>query len=188
MNGKTLLLAIASFSLFSAASERTYLGYKVFDMGFPIAGGKTVALPVTDAGPIPAENQDFKVEAAGVSVQPSLFSPRRAALAWGFSLTAKSSKAPAHVVIEEVYPDKTATLLVDDKSPALKEKAWSGSSASVEATPGTTAWLFAEDASVFVFRFTITPAGGSPEVLYQPSWISRPAKVSFRQVVARING
>jgi len=188
MKAKTLLIVVISILFLSAARERTYMGYQVVDKEFPIAGGKTVSLPVTQAGPIPAENQDFKIEAAGVSVQPSTLNPRQAALVWHFVLTDKASKALERVVVEEVYPDAVAAIVVDDHSPALKEKTWSGASASVEPSPIFTDWLFHDGDSVFVFRFTITPAGRPPVVLYQPAWYSRPIKEQFRQVVATING
>jgi len=188
MKAKTLLIVVTSILVLYAAKERTYMGYQVVDKEFSIAGGKTVRLPVTQAGPIPAENQDFKIEAAGLSVHPSPLNSKQAALAWGFSLTDKASKALERVVVEEVYPSSTARTVVDDHSPSLQEKLWSGSSASVEPNPIFTPWLFDDRDSVFVFRFTITPAGSPPVVLYQPAWYSRPIKEQFRQVVAAING
>ena len=103
-------------------------------------------------------------------------------------MTAKASNKLERVVVEEVHPSKVAKVMVDDQSPALKEKAWSGSSASAESNPNSTAWLFSDETSVFVFRFTITSAGSPPVVLYQPAWFSLSSKVAFRQVVTRING
>jgi len=188
MKAKTLLLVIVSVVLLSAASERTYMGYQVVDKEFPIAGGKTVSLPVTQAGPVPAENRDFKIEVAWVSVQPALFNSRQAALAWGFSLTSKASRALERVVVEEVYPSAVASIVVDDRSPSLKEKVWFGSSVSVDATSASVPWLFSEKDSVFVFRITITPAGSPPVVLYQPAWISLPAKQQFQRRVMQIHG
>lgn len=186
MKIKTLLVVVTSLVL-AAASERTHMGYKVTDMQFPIAGGKTVSLPVTDAGPIPAENEAFKIEAAGVGIQPSIVDPKQANLSWGFSLTSKASKSLEHVLVEEVYPTEVAKVIVDDRSPSLKDQKWFGSPAGIEPGPSTTAWLFAEEGSVFVFRFTITPVGSRPVVLYQPVWLSQSSKAMFRQAVARIN-
>jgi len=164
------------------------MGYQVVDKEFPIAGGKTVSLPVTQDGPIPAENQDFKIDVAGFSVQPSILNPKQAALTWHFALTAKTAKTLDRVLVEEVYPDAVATTMVDDHSPSLKEKAWFSNLAGVQANPIFVEWLFSERDSVFVFRFTITPAGSPPVVLYQPAWFSRPVKEQFRQVVKQING
>ncbi len=193
------LLVVASVLLAAAGKPRTYMGYAVREMQFPIAGGEVVSLPVTDAGPIPAENRAFKIEVAGFSITPALFEPKRATLTWQFSLTAKSGKALDRVVVEEVFPSDTAQVLVDDRTPALKHTArepgpgdradrWLGVTAGVEPTSASTPWLFTEKASIFVFRFRIHPAGGAPVVLYQPAWFSSPAKEAFRQNIARING
>jgi hypothetical protein len=188
MKLSTLLVGIASILFLVAASERTYMGHQVVDKEFPIDGGKTKWLPVTEAGPIPAETQAFKVEVAGISLQRSILSPRQAALAWQFALTVKTSNTLEHVVVEEVYPSSVARVVVDDHSPSFREgRTWSGSSPSIEPSPNSTAWLFNDNDSVFVFRFTITPAGGPDVVLYQPSWISRPTKELTRQAVLKIH-
>jgi hypothetical protein len=165
------------------------MGQKVIDIQFPIAGGKMVSLPVTDGGPIPTEESAFKIEVAGFSIQPSLFDPKHVVLAWKFGLTSKTSKKLERVLVEEVFPSDVAKTLVDDHSPSLSGKMWSGSNTGVEPNPTSTPWLFTEGASVFIFRFTITPAGGvNPVVLYQPAWFSRPVKGQFQQTIARING
>jgi hypothetical protein len=177
------ILRTAAPSASSNQPTRTYMGHRVVDMNFPIAGGETVSLPVTDAGPIPAESPAFKIEIAGVSID----GPKQATLAWKFALTSKTSKTLEHVLVEEVHPSEVAKVLVDDPSPSLKDKIWSSTTAGIEPNPSTTAWLFTEVASVFVFRFTITPAGSPPVVLYQPAWFSPPSKEAFRQAIARIN-
>jgi len=181
--GTILLLSLSTAS----ARERTYMGHPVSDMKFPIAGGQEVSLPVTDAGPIPAEDKDYKIEVAGFSITPSLLRPKQAALAWQFALTAKGSQTLEHVKVEEVYPDDAVTVLVDDPSPSLQKKVWSRSSVGVEPNPISVPWLFKEGSSVFVMRFTISPAGKPPVVLYQPVWFSKPVKETFRQQVLQIN-
>lgn len=174
------------------------MGYEVREMQFPIAGGEVVSLPVTYAGPIPAENRAFKIEVAGFNIQPALFEPKRATLVWQFSLTAKSLKALDRVVVEEVFPSDVAKVLVDDKAPSLQHAVreprpgdradrWLASTAGLEPSSTSTPWLFTPEASIFVFRFTIEAAGKSPVVLYQPAWFSSPAKEAFRQTIARIN-
>jgi len=186
---KAKILLVLLFLLATAARERTYMGHQVVDMQFPIAGGKTVSLPVTDAGPIPAEDRAFKIEAAGLSIQPSLFGSKQALLAWQFGLTSKTSEALERVVVEEVFPGNVAKVLVDDQSPSLSGKMWSGSTAGVEPNPTSTPWLFTEESSTFVFRFTITPADSKrPVILYQPAWFSRPVKEKFLQTIASMNG
>jgi hypothetical protein len=189
MKLKIPLIAIVSLLFLTAASERTYMGYQVVDKEFPIDGGRTKWLPVTEAGPIPAETQAFKIEVAGVFVQHSILSPRQAALSWQFVLTLKTPNGLEHVVVEEVYPSSVARVVVNDHSPSIRGgRTWSGSSASIEPSPNSTAWLFNDNDSVFVFRFTITPVASPDVILYQPAWISRPAKELFRQAVLKIQG
>ncbi len=193
------LLVAAGLLLAAAGKPRTYMGHAVREMQFPIAGGEVVSLPVTDAGPIPAENRAFKIEYAGLNIQPALFEPKRATLVWGFALTAKSGKALDRVVVEEVFPSDVAKVLVDDQTPSLRHATrepgpgdradgWLGGTAGVEPTSASTPWLFTQEASIFVFRFRIHPAGKDPVVLYQPAWFSSPAKEAFRQTIVRING
>lgn len=191
-------LVVASLLLAAAGKPRTYMGYEVREMQFPVAGGEVVSLPVTDAGPIPAENRAFKIEVAGFNIQPALFEPKRATLVWQFSLTAKSGTALERVVVEEVFPGDVAKVLVDDQTPSLvhatrepgpgdRADRWLGSTAGVEPTSASTPWLFTQEASIFVFRFRIHPAGRAPVVLYQPAWFPPPSKEAFRQTIVRIN-
>ena len=61
------ILAVLLTIHMACACAQQYMGHTVTNMPFPIARGKTVSLPVTDAGPIPAENEkigyaDFVVE------------------------------------------------------------------------------------------------------------------------------
>ncbi|HWM93252.1 MAG TPA: hypothetical protein VN493_20990 [Thermoanaerobaculia bacterium] len=188
MKTKTLLIAAAVSLLGVAASERTYMGHRVIEMQFPIAEGKKVSLPMTDAGPIPAEDKNFKVEAAGVSLQPMFLSPKNANLTWGFALTAKASQNLERVTVQEVHPSEVAKAFVDDQSPALKGQVWSGSAVGVEPNPNSTAWLFQDGSSIFVFRFTIKPVGKRAVVLYQPVRFSQPAKEALRMTIRQITG
>ncbi len=143
---------------------------------------------MTDAGPLPAETRDFNVEAAGASVQPAFFAPKQPTLAWGFALTIKKGKAPKRVVVEEVFPTEVATVLVDDSKPVLQGTSWNGSSAGVDPTPASASWVFAEGATIFVVRFTITPEKGGPVILYQPVWYSAETKGLIRRSIGTIRG
>lgn len=184
---KTVLLLLAIL-LASCASQRTYMGHKVVDMPFIVAGGKTVALPVTDSGPIPAENQSFKIEMAGFTVRPAEDNPSQAVLTWQFALTAKSSQTLERVVVEEVAPSDIEKSFVEDRVPLLKGKTWSRTAQPLLASRTSTPWLYTDKASIYVFRFTIKAPGEPDIVLYQPAWFSKSAKEIFRERIAKING
>jgi hypothetical protein len=197
MKAKTPLFLVLILFLLSAAGKRTYMGQRVFDMSFAIAGGKTVSLPVTDAGPIPAENRTVKIESAGIAIRPAVlgssstsFDPPHgeALLSWGFMFTLKTSKTLERVAVEEVFPSDVARVLVNDQSPSLRGKVWSGGTVGVAPDPASALWLFTDEPSVFVFRFTIEVAGKTPVVLYQPAWFSQASKEMFRRTIVRING
>lgn len=188
MTNMKTILSFLTVLLAGCASQNTYMGHKVVDMPFTVAGGKTVSLPITDAGPIPAENQSFKIEVAGFTVGPSKDNPSQAMLTWRFGLTAKSSQTLERVVVEEVAPAAVEKLLVEDHAPALKDKVWSGSSQPIEASKTSTPWLYTDKASIYVFRFTIKARGEPDAVFYQPAWFSKPAKEKFREMIAKING
>lgn len=182
------VLSLLTVGLAGCASQNTYMGYKVVDMPFNVAGGKTVSLPITDAGPIPAENQSFKIEVAGFTVVPSKDNPSQAILIWQFTLTARSSQTLERVVVEEVAPTDVEKLLVEDHAPLLKGKIWSRTSQPIEASKTLTPWLYTDKASIFVFRFTIKAREEPDTVLYQPAWFSKPVKEMFREMIAKING
>lgn len=170
----------------STATQRTHQGHEVVEMPFVIAGGETIGIEVTDAGPIPAESHAFKIEVAGLSMQPSLFEPDQGLVAWQFALTAKRARRLERVVVEEVYPSDVARPIVDDTSPALEGKAWFGSGVGELPSPESTPWLYDGETSVYIYRFTVTAAGKKPVVLYQPSLITPDLKQQILQVAANI--
>ena len=174
--------------LAGCASTQTYMGRRVINAPFAVAGGNTLSLPVTDAGPLPAENDSFKIEVAGFTVEPSKDNPKVALLIWRFSLTSKTSQQLERVLVEEISPSAIEKLIVEDQSPGLRAKAWHGASAPLEASRTSTPWLYDEKASIYVFRFTIQARGATPTVLHQPAWFSKPAKEQFRKHIERING
>lgn len=174
--------------LASVALGREFMGQKVIETPFVLAGGTTVTLPMTDAGAVPADDGKVKIEVAGLIIEPSAENPKRASLIWTFGLTSKSIKNIESISVAEVAPTETEIVLVNDQAPTLTKKYWIGSSPPVEVTREAAEWLFADDTSTFVFRFTINERGKAPRVLYQPSRFSDEAKAYFREMVARING
>ena len=156
-------------------------------VSFTIAGGQSVSLPVNDAGAIPAENEFAKILAAGFTISPSTGNEKQAALAWAFDFEAKPTLSRIEMVrVEEVWPSKVPVTLVEDKSPALNDGVWSGNAKPVPANRIETPWLFADDASFYVFRFTIVPTGKPPFVLYQLAWFPASAKQVFQTIIGHV--
>lgn len=175
-----VLLSILIVLLSPAIARETH------NATFVIAGGQSVSLPITDAGPISAENDKAKILVAGFGIVPSKQNERQAALLWGFDFEVKSGKQLESVVVDEVSPSQTAVTLVEDNAPVLKNGVWSGTAKSIPANSTSTPWLYSKKQSVYVFRFTIRFAGEPAFVLYQPTWFSGPAKESFQQMISRI--
>ena len=171
---KGLLASIALLMLFpavaSAANSNGTSESDVRDMPFVIAGGKIVSLPATDAGPIPAENDYCKIEAAGIGMGHDHRDPKRILMFWGFSVRMKSSEAPERITIEEVAPSDVEKLVLDDMKPILHDSVWSTRTSPIEPNAQATPWVYSDKATIFVFRFTIKPIGKAPIVMYQPAW------------------
>lgn len=167
---------LASFLLSACTTGPTYLGHAVREAPFKVDGGKTVSLPVTSAGALPAENEDYKIEGAGFNASLKKGNPSDSKLTWAFSFVSKKSAELDSIVVEQVTDSGGLELLVKDNSPALKYKNWVGWSAPTSMTKDLTPWLYSGSDSIFVFKFTIKAKDGSSVVMYQPSIISSRAK------------
>src|SRR6185312_9339704 len=136
--------------------------------------------------PISAENEKAKILVAGFVVRPSKEGAKNAVLAWAFDFAAKPSLQKLESVrVEEVAPSTSPVILVEDNSPVLKNGVWSGDASPIPANRTSTPWIFTDDKSVYVFRFTIKPSGEPAFILYQPAWFSGEAKQGFQKIIAR---
>jgi len=166
-----LAVLLASFLLSACATGPTYLGHAVSESPFKVDGGKTVNLPVTRAGALPAENENYKIEGAGFFSSLEKGSPSESKLTWAFSFVSKKSDELDSVVVEQVTDSGGLELVVKDNFPALKNKNWVGRSTPVSMTKDLSPWLYSSSDSTFVFKFTIKAKDGSSIVMYQPSKI-----------------
>lgn len=182
----TILLVLSCMS--GVALGREFMGLKVIDVPFVVAGGKTVLLPVTDAGPIPAEDRKARIEAAGFIIARTEDNPKLALIVWTFGLTNKSIKSIQSISVAEVAPTDVDIPLVHDAAPHLQEKYWTGNATPIAATRELVPWLFADGASTFVFRITINEGGNDSRVYLQPAWFSSEVKAQYREMIAKING
>jgi hypothetical protein len=166
----------------------TYMGQKVVEMPFPIAGGQTIKLRAIDSGPIPAENDQFKIEVAGFNIGPLKDQPKTPGLTWMFALTSKNGGPLRSVQIEEVSPSDPPISLLRDSTPKLKSNGWSGSAPTTAVSKEAIPWLFTSKTSIFIFKFTIQPENGTEQVLYQAAWFPPATKAYFVQHAAKIQG
>lgn len=170
-----------------ATTQRTYMGYKVFDVSYPVANNQILSFPVTDAGPIPAENDNYKIEVTGFSVGPSTEDPKKALLTWNFRLRTKKASKIETIQIDEIAPTYVEKMVLKEVNPKIKNGLWSGSLEPIEASSTSTPWLYDDKASFYVYRFTIKAENSEPVILNQLVWFSKPAKKSFQHTIEKIN-
>lgn len=182
---KPFFAAVLALAILSGCSTGpTYMGYPVRQADFKVDAGKTVSLPVTRVGPLPAENDDYKIEVAGVSASLTNGKPAESKLNWGFGLTVKNSVELESVTVERVTETGALEPLVKDQTPTLKGNAWMARTAPVPMTREAVPWLYTKGDSAFIFKFTIRAKGGESTVFYQPSVISAGAKSMYLKIIA----
>lgn len=113
-----MLAAVATLLVHAAClgAPDTYMGMRVQHVDLTIAGGKTITIHVTDGSPIPAEDEDYKIQVAGFNIEPADDDPHRPMLTWRFALTVKQDIALERVAVEEVFPVDVARPVIEDAS------------------------------------------------------------------------
>ncbi len=185
---KKFYIIILIFGLIGCASKtyKTYMGHEIMNVSFVIAGGDVVYLPVTDAGPIPAESNGFRMEYAGFSVGESKVNEHKAELVWGFALSSTSTEEIQNIVIEELAPTKTIKLLTKVEKPKFVNGYWKINLKPIVANKINTPWIFRDKASIYVFRITINLNSGKQITLMQPAWFSKLALATFAKQISLI--
>jgi hypothetical protein len=144
----------------------------------PISGGQTVTVILTSQGPVPAENDDFKVLMANMF--PNV---EKKQLIYTFGLLAKKGKAPRHVSIEDVSEEK-AELLLEEAEPKLDDKqTWRRDAAPKTGDDPRLAWLYHEGNSTRIFRFTIVTEDGRRLVMHQATVYPVYVKIGARKIL-----
>lgn len=161
----------------------THQGFVKSNVDFNIDGDKVITLPMTRAGAIPTENEFYKIEMAGIAVGLKKGDPEDSDLTWSFSLVAKSLHQLDSVTIELVDSSGKLTPMLQDKSPKLKNGSWFGKSNSYSMSRTVSPWLYSNQNSTFLFKFTIIEIGKDPVVMYQPSLISKGTKSIYRDII-----
>jgi hypothetical protein len=174
--------------LCGCASSPAPKSQDIAEMSFPIAGGKILHLPVTDRGPIPAENDKIKIQIAGFAISPSTGDPAIPSLTWAFAFKTKTDQRIEQVVVEEVGESDSAKLLVSDDRPDVEHGGWAGKSEVIKADKQSAAWLYSSKPSIFVFKFSIKVQGMPAQILYQPSWFTAAAKKAMIAGYGEVTG
>ncbi len=152
---------------------------------FKIAGGQTVKCAVTDAGPLPAESGPYKMVGAGFALGPDS-SGKHMALIFAFDLTVDKKGKPTHVLIEDVS-GSSAVAMVDDPSPKIEKKSWSGSAKPTTISETSTPWIFEDKPTIMIFKVTISAKDTKDVVLYQPAYYPAQMKAAVA-AFAKKNG
>ena len=167
------LLLLAAQPVFAV----TYMGYEVDQESFKIAGGDKVKLPVTKAGPIPAENERIKIEVAAFDIA---MRSKPQILTWRFGLLSKVAQKIEKITVEQVYEVDQPRLMLEVSDPELKGNTWYGITKAEDITKQANPWLHSIFSTTFVYRFTINIEGEPPMVLYQPATF--PGSIKARYV------
>lgn len=179
------LALLAPLLMAACATGTTYLGRSVTETPFKVDGGQTVMLPMTNAGALPAETEQFKIEMAGVHAALTAGQPEQSKLTWVFSTLVKKREPIEFVTVERVTEEGELIPLVDDRTVALKNSSWVGRSKSQDMSSTSSPWLYQQGDSKFLFKFTLRVAGKAPVVMYQPSLIGRQAKAIYLDVIRK---
>lgn len=158
-------------------------GFVTTEVPFKVDGGKTITLPMTRAGAVPSENDRYKINGAGILAALKKGSPEKSEIVWSFSFETKSGKQIESVAIEQVGSTGELDLMVQDKSPVLKNGLWIGKSKPYSMSNAESPWLYSDNDSTFLFKFTITERGGAHIVMYQPSLITKGSKTVYFKII-----
>lgn len=174
---KTLLLRLGLPALLAAClAGCAELGGGRPAVTVKISGGQTLTFALDPKiGPIPAENDDFKVQVARllpIKDKPEAF--------YGFQMVVKKDGAPRRVIVDDVSDDSPVRVL-DDEKPVVRNHLWQKSTRTLGPADDEIKWIYQIDDSYRVFHFTIVTADGKTEELYQASYYPGFVKLFIRR-------
>lgn len=174
---------LASLLLPSIGMSETYLGQQVIEVAFKVDGDKTINLPMTRAGAIPIENDNYKIEGAGFNVSLNKATPEESKLNWAFSFLSKKSTKLEFVSVEQVGSEGELDALVKDEAPVLKNANWVGHAPPKTVAKNSSPWLYTSEDTTLIFKFTIKTEGNDPIIMYQPSTFPSKTKAMYLKVI-----
>jgi len=141
-------------------------------------------MPISKAGALPAENEDYKVETAGLDASLKSGDPHGSHYNWVFSFAPKRDAALEYVQVEKVHPDGVLERVLDDDHPVFQDGSWYGRSVEQCVECEAAAWMYTPGDSMFLFRITVKPRDGGPAVMFQPALITAESKAHYARVLA----
>lgn len=133
--------------------------------------GQRVEMPLKNGAPVNAKQGSIEVLQAGML--PSR-DPTKAEAVYVFAYQDTQNVTPKSVRVEDVSGE-TTVLLVDDQSPKLTNKLWTGASRGFQTKDPEVEWLGHLDSDMRVYQITIEQADGRKLILHQgwsvPGWM-----------------
>jgi hypothetical protein len=150
--------------------------HPVKEVSVPIAGGQKVGFKKVGTSFVGGEDNRFAITEAGLNPY------RRSGqnfLRWQFTFRAKQPTSLRRVLVEDVSGNRPI-LLVDDQHPVIDGVEWSRHSGLTPATTTNAPWLYDDQVTRRIFRFTILESDGRQSVLYEAAEFNRKAKEAVR--------
>ena len=164
-------LAVFALSLAGCGTGATVL--------VPVLGGRErVRVEFTNHGPAHAEADGFEVQFAGFINNTPPKTPD-----FGFTVSvAKNTPPPRRITVEDITEEAPVPYLTDE-APVVKDGAWRGVIAGIDAHDPRTEWLYRVNNDLRIFRFTIIADDGHKIVLDQasnyPTYIKTAIRITF---------
>lgn len=120
-----------------------------------ITGGKAVPFSFGPKGAEPGRANGYEVQLA--TLLPAHDAKE---IFYQFAFTAPAGAAVKRVQVEDVSEEAAAFPLIDDQAPKLTGNRWQADSATVRAGEAHLTWVLTIQATMRVYRFTITDTAG----------------------------
>nr|WP_086937753.1 hypothetical protein [Thaumasiovibrio occultus] len=180
------LVFLALLAGCSSTPKETYLGYEVVELPIVIKGGEVLPMRVTNAGPIPASANGYKMQFAGFSVKAKDAQPDQAEITWGIAFDTENSEEIAYIKVEDLSDPAALNETVTIENPEVINGYWKHNFVPQEASQAATPWIFSGKASFFVFRITIVNTAGQETVLEQLMWMSKQVLANYARQITLI--
>lgn len=185
MKFKIFILCVVPLLFGCSATER-YKGLLVYEKEFRVSGGRSVKVPVTDLGPVPAENSEFRVENANLIIGSQDKTPDIPEIFWIFEVVIKKNISLKKVVIKRVGPPDNEIQMINDENPQIKAVKWVGIGARTFIDDKDNEWVLQKEQSIFIFEFKLIYNLNEESILYQTVLIPEEAKTKYRKVINKI--
>lgn len=181
-----LIFIILVLMMFFGCFPKQYNGLPVYNYKFKLSDNNILVFPVTNEGPIPAENSSFKVLKSHIVIANRDNSVNTPELIWFFAIKSKLKKNVSKINIEQVNPKQKIRQVLLANHPVFMGDNWYGRSEDTDNFYLVNDWLFKKQDEVFIFKITIFMTNQEKTILYQPVFISKQLKEKYKDFVKRI--